>query len=96
MSIHLSSDDGHVSATSRPVTAEQIQEWMVKLLAEHLQVSPDTIDIAAPFESLGIDSLAAVGVTGELEDWLGRTVDPMTVYNYPSVEQMAEYLAGDR
>ena len=32
-------------------------------------------------------------MTGELEEWLGQSVDPTMVYDYPTIEQFSEYLA---
>ncbi len=81
------------TATSRNATAEEVQDWIVGYLSKQMQISPDTIDITAPFESLALDSATAIGMTGDLEHWLGRPIDPTTVYDYPTIEELAEYLA---
>ena len=83
---------GDLSSTQRP-SAEEIQDWMVAYLAQQMQVPADSIDISAPFESLALDSATAIGMTGDLEQWLGRTIDPTVVYDYPTIEEIAEYLA---
>ena len=81
------------TGTARQVTAEEIQDWIVDYLSKQMQISPDSIDIMAPFESLALDSATAIGMTGDLEHWLGRPIDPTTVYDYPTIEEMAEFLA---
>jgi len=77
----------------RPRTPEEVQEWFLTYLAQTLQAAPDRIDIKAPFEVLGLDSVTAVGMSGDLEAWLGFSVDPMVVFDYPTIESLAKHLA---
>lgn len=74
-------------------TAAEIQDWFVNSLASITNSAPEDIDVTIPFENFGLDSVAAVGLTGELEDWLGCTVDPMAVYDYPTIEALSKHLA---
>ncbi|MBC8870095.1 MAG: acyl carrier protein [Planctomycetes bacterium] len=76
-------------------TVEEIQEWMVNYLANVLEMSTDKIDVTVPFDDFALDSATAIGMTGELEDWLGKPVDPTLVYDYPTIEQFSKCLAGD-
>jgi acyl carrier protein len=77
----------------RPRTPEEVQEWFLSYLAETLQIAPDVIDVEAPFEVLGLDSVTAVGMSGDLQDWLGFPVDPTVVFDYPTIESLASHLA---
>jgi len=74
-------------------SAAEIQQWFVDSLARITDSPPEEIDVNAPFESFGLDSVTAVGLTGELEEWLGCTVDPMAVYDYPTIQALAGHLA---
>lgn len=76
-------------------TAEEIQEWIVLFLSKVLETSAEEIDVTVPFDDYALDSATAIGMTGELEDWLGKPVDPTLVYDYPTVEQFSKCLAGD-
>ena len=67
-------------------TQIEVQNWIVNYLAELLEVDPDSIDVKIPFDRYGLDSSAAIGMTGELEDWLGTEIDPTLLYDYPTVE----------
>src|SRR6266480_2109349 len=71
---------------------ESVQTWLVAKLAEHLEIEPAEIDIAEPFASYGLASVEAVGLSGELEDWLGRSLAPTLLYDYPSIGNLARYL----
>jgi acyl carrier protein len=68
---------------------------MVTYLARHLNVQPDEIDVTVPFEHFALDSAAAIEMTGDLEEWLAARVDPMMVYDYPTIKDMSHYLGRD-
>ena len=74
-------------------SAAEIQAWITTYLADLLEIEPDEIDVTIPFDCYGLDSAVAVGMTGDLEDWLGRKLDPTLLYDYPTVESFAHHLA---
>ncbi len=76
-------------------TAEAIQAWLVSQLADLLYVEPDEIDIREVFDSYGLASRDAVMLSGDLEEWMGRRLSPTVVYEYPTIEALARYLAGE-
>jgi len=76
-----------------PVSAAEIQDWIVAYLAELLEIDPEEVDVTIPFDRYGLDSSAAVGLTGDLEDWLGREIDPTLMYDYPTVEALVQHLS---
>jgi acyl carrier protein len=87
-------NDRHDSSASQPSAAE-IQQWMVDYIARELAVPPDQVDVSVPFEHFALDSTTAIGMTGDLESWLGCRIDPTVVYDYPTIQDMAQYLAGE-
>lgn len=74
-------------------TVEPIQAWLVAKVAEQLQVPPQEIDICEPLAQYGLGSLAAVRISGELQEWLGREVAPTLLYDYPTIQALGQYLA---
>ncbi|MGK7875070.1 MAG: hybrid fatty acyl-AMP ligase/type I polyketide synthase [Xenococcaceae cyanobacterium] len=74
--------------------SELIQAWLVSQVARRLEISPDEIDIREPFANYGLDSVQAVRLSAELEDWLGRKLAPTLAYDYPTIETLAGYLGG--
>ncbi|GAB1544683.1 hypothetical protein NUACC21_73590 [Scytonema sp. NUACC21] len=74
-------------------TASEIQAWIVSYLAQLLEVDPEDINVTIPFERYGLDSAVAVGLTGDLEDWLETKLDPTLLYDYPTIESMSRHLA---
>jgi acyl carrier protein len=73
---------------SRP----EIKTWIIDYLSNLLQVAPSEVDPQLPFDSYGLDSSAAVGLTGDLQDWLGGEMDPTLLYDYPTVNLLVDYL----
>ena len=74
-------------------TAPEIQAWIVSYLAELLEIDPDEVNVTIPFDQYGLDSSAAVGMTGDMEDWMGRKLDPTLLYDYPTIQGLARHLA---
>ena len=62
-------------------------------MAAELGVDPGSIDVRKPFSRYGMDSMTAVVLTGELEQWLGRPVPPDLLGQFASIESLAEHLA---
>ena len=87
------SDEIHPQNAQKLPTASEIQTWIVSYLAELLEIDADELDVTLPFDSYGLDSAVAVGMTGDLEDWLGRKLDPTLLYDYPTVQSFAKHLA---
>jgi glutamate-1-semialdehyde-2,1-aminomutase len=72
--------------------AQAIQAWLVSNIAERLRVNPQDIEVQQPFSRYGLDSVAAVSLSGELGDWLGRKLSPTLVYDYPTIEALVPRL----
>jgi acyl carrier protein len=74
-------------------TFEEIQAWLTAQIANLTFVDPVEIDVRDTFNSFGLSSREAVMLSGDLEDWLGIRISPTIVYEYPSVESLARFLA---
>lgn len=76
-------------------TEEAIRDWLVAKVAELLRVKPSEIEVREPLAVYGMDSVQAVTIAGDLEEWLGRQIPPTLAYDYPSIEAIAKHLAGE-
>ena len=79
-------DDG------RPKDRDMIQAWLIKKVSAALSLSPDQIDPRETFSSFGLDSRTAISLSGDLERWLGRRLPPTLVWDYPTIDAIAEHL----
>jgi acyl transferase domain-containing protein/acyl-CoA synthetase (AMP-forming)/AMP-acid ligase II/pimeloyl-ACP methyl ester carboxylesterase len=69
-----------------------IQNWLVANLAQRLNISASEIDIYEPFASTGLNSVDAVSLSADLEDWLEIKLSPTIVFDYPNIAELAAYL----
>lgn len=76
---------------NRPTTKE-ISNWLVYQLTEKLNIQKDVINLDKPFADYGLDSIAAVNIAGEMEDWLGVEVEVTLLWDYPNIEALSNYL----
>jgi acyl transferase domain-containing protein/acyl carrier protein len=82
--------------TKRAPHASELREWLTARLAEVLALSPAEIDPSEAFSGYGLTSSDVVGVSGDLEEWLGVRLSPTLLYDYPSIEALSQHLAGER
>jgi acyl carrier protein len=75
-------------------SAKAIQEWLILKISELLGITRGEIIVTEPFASYGMSSMAAVSMAGDLEDWLGFRLSPTLAWDYPTVESLAQHLAG--
>lgn len=70
----------------------EIRVWIVTELSRALKVDPLSIDTAGALYSLGADSVTAIGITGALAGWLNRDLPATLMWDYPSIDAIAEAL----
>lgn len=88
-------NDTQVSKETKPLTPEAIQNWLIANLAESLGMESAQISINEPFSDYGLDSLAALGLIGDLESWLGLRLEETMVWDYPTIEALSHHLAAE-
>ncbi|NYH78255.1 phthiocerol/phenolphthiocerol synthesis type-I polyketide synthase D [Actinopolyspora biskrensis] len=72
----------------------EIREWLVHRIAEHTGQEPERVDTTRPFDEFGLSSRDVVGISGELENLLGRGLSATLLWEFPTVERLAEALEG--
>lgn len=72
---------------------EAIEAWLVEWLTVRAGVRPEDVELDKPFAEYGLDSMTAVELSGEIQDWSGIEVTPIVALNYPTVARLADYIA---
>ncbi len=72
---------------------KEIIHWLVTQLADALGIEAGEIDPGESFASYGLSSREAVTLSGDLEEWLGRRLQPTLAWEYPTIDSLAGYLA---
>ncbi|MGA8478696.1 MAG: acyltransferase domain-containing protein [Chthoniobacterales bacterium] len=76
--------------TQSPV--HTLKKWIVRELAQVLDISQEAIATNEPFSHFGLDSAKAVGLLNRLSTFLGREIPVTLVWSYPTIEALANYL----
>lgn len=76
-------------------TEVEISRWLVARLAQLLELDPDEIDLQQDLTDYGLSSVDAVNLSGDIENFLGRRLSPTIVWEYPTIEELSQYLASD-
>ena len=75
---------------------DEIREWLTDHLAEILEVAPDEIRADKPIENYGLSSAEGVALFADLEHWLSVPVDSSLIWDYPTINALATYLAREK
>ena len=70
-----------------------IETWLVNWTAEQLDLKTTEIDIHQSFLNYNMNSVTAMMLVGDLEDWLACRLSPTLAWDYPNVKILAQYLA---
>lgn len=77
---------------TQAITHDELREWLITYLAQLLGMDKAEVDPSFSFELYGLDSTAAVGLSGDLSNLLGREFDTSVAYDHPSVDALMEHL----
>ncbi len=81
------------SATRADVA--RMAQWISAWLADQLAMTLEQIEGNQPFADYGMSSVMAVNLAGALSDWLGQPIPAVLLWNFPTVDTLAEHVAGE-
>ena len=67
---------------------------MVREVSAASGIPVEQIDVREPFATYNIASIEAVQLVGQLETWLGLTLDETLLWDHSTIDALAKYLAG--
>ncbi|HEY9800554.1 MAG TPA: AMP-binding protein [Leptolyngbyaceae cyanobacterium] len=71
---------------------ESIEQWIADWLHQKLNVKLDTIIASKSFVDFGLDSIHAVDLAKDLEDWLKEPLEATIIWNFPTIQALSQYL----
>ena len=84
-----------IATSNSKLNQKSIENWLVNQLADVLSLSADTIDVNESLTRYGLDSIDAVTLVGDLEDWLDLELPDTLLWDHPTIAQAAQFLVDD-
>lgn len=84
-------NDTFESTTKR--SEAEISDWIAARVAGELNIAPDEVDRNGDLTNCGLDSIAAFTLTGDLAEWLDRDLRATLLWEFPSIQSLAQHLA---
>ncbi|WKB51314.1 acyl carrier protein [Eleftheria terrae] len=72
-----------------------LKRWLVWRLATYLKRPQTEIDTTLSFDAYGLDSIAAIKLSGELEKLLERRLSPALLFDHDNIDQLSAFLASE-
>ena len=66
--------------------------WLTTQLASYLEVPPTAINPMVPLAEMGVDSVHAISLVGDIELHFDIEVDPTMIFDYPPLAGIAEFI----
>jgi acyl carrier protein len=82
------------ATTTSKVSRQEIEAWLISYLSSLLNIPESEVEKTVAFEQYGLDSAAAVAMTGDLARWLGTELDPNSTIEYRTVAELVEAIVG--
>jgi acyl carrier protein len=76
-----------MNAYRRPVL-----RWLTAQLGSYLETPATAIDPLVPLAEMGVDSVHAISLVGDIESRFDIDVEPTLIFDYPTLNHIAEYI----
>ena len=77
-----------MNANRRPIL-----RWLTTQLASYLEVPATAINPMVPLAEMGVDSVHAISLVGDVELHFDIDVDPTMIFDYPTLSGIAEFIS---
>ena len=94
----LFKQESKIANTQLPITKyslESVSNWIEEWLAKKLKIDINKIDVGKSFADYGMDSVMAVELAQELEEWLEHPLEATIIWNFPTIESLCKYLTNE-
>jgi len=78
---------------TKPIqTSEKIRALIAEMIAQECSIEVESVDFSKPFTEYGFDSIAAMTVSGALEDALERELPTTLLWDCPTPDALVDFL----
>lgn len=79
-------------STTLDTNRVELKPWLAERVAGYLEIEAAGLDSTAPLAELGLDSVYALTLCGDIEDAFGIEVEPTLAWDYPTLDLLTEAL----
>jgi acyl carrier protein len=77
-----------VNTSHRPIL-----RWLSAQLASYLEVPASAISPMVPLAEMGVDSVHAISLVGDVEAYFDIDVDATLIFDYPTLAGIADFIS---
>lgn len=81
-----------ISQPNDPTAPDQMVHWLTQLIAKEKKIPVEQIGSETPFVELGLDSMSAVALSGDIEMVLNIDLPPTLLWDCPNIVILAQFL----
>lgn len=81
-----------ISQSTEPSDGDHVRRTIIHKLSEALLMDASIIDNDGPFAAYGVDSIIGVSLVRSINETLAIQVDPATLFEYSTVNQLTQYI----
>lgn len=74
------------------ISRDTVTKWLVERIAYYVERNPAEIEADTPLASYGVDSVYALGLTGDIEEEFGVTLDATVVWDNPTINAIVAHI----
>ena len=77
-----------MNANRRPIL-----RWLITRVGSYLDLPTSAVDPMVPLAEMGVDSVHAISLVGDVEAHFDIDVDETMIFDYPTLSHIAEYIS---
>jgi acyl carrier protein len=82
-----------MSGTAVGMSVTRIRDWLLERVAFYLELPPERVRPDQELAEIGLDSVFALSLCGDVEERFGLLVEPTMAWDHPTVNAIAEHLS---
>lgn len=71
---------------------ESLSAWLAECVSNYVKRKPEDIKTDVPLSEYGLDSVYALSISGDIEDYLGISIEPTIMWDFPTIEKLSKVL----
>jgi phthiocerol/phenolphthiocerol synthesis type-I polyketide synthase A len=71
----------------------ELHKGLRTILAGELRIPEDQVEVDLPFAEMGLNSVMAISIRRQLEQFVGIELSATMLFNHPTITSFADYLS---